>query len=290
MRSDISFKTTDGLALKGWLYLSGDAIAHRPAIVMAHGFTAVIEQYLDRYVELFPKHVFALLVYDNRNFGTSEDLLRQGRLAPHCKFVISGTQSPTSVASTPSMACGSVSGNVSYSCGHVLQVAASDRRVKCVSSQVPAINGSVDVRMTVRQDLMRGLVEAFEANRAARYVGDHPLRMNVVSEDLKSDRVLPGQDCFDDFIDSHTRVAPKSIELRNEYELAHAIDRISPTPLQIIVAQKDTVTIPDVALKSYERALQPKYLVPLDSEHCDPYLSQSEASSTAAVEWLKRHL
>jgi uncharacterized protein len=207
MRSDISFKTTDGLTLKGWLYLSGDAIAHHPAFVMAHGFTAVKEQYLDRYVELFAKHGFAVMVYDNRNFGTSEDLLRQGRLAPYCKFVIIGTRSPTSVGSTPSMACGSVSGDASYSCGHVLQVAASDRRVKCVSSQVPAISGSVDVRMTARQDLMRGLVEAFEANRAARHVGDHPLLMNVVSEDLKSDRALPGQDCFDYFIDSPSSTA-----------------------------------------------------------------------------------
>ncbi|KAE8760102.1 hypothetical protein FSO04_10380 [Paraburkholderia madseniana] len=53
--------------------------------------------------------------------------------------------------------------------------------------------------------------------------------------------------------------------------------------------QKDTVTVSDFALKSYERTLQPEHLVPLDCGHFDPYLGQFEASSAAAVEWFKRH-
>jgi hypothetical protein len=201
MRSDISFKAAEGLALNGWLYLTVDATAHHPTIVTMHGFTVVKAQYLDRYVELFAKHGFAVPVYDNRNFGTSEDPLRQGMLAPCCGFLIIGTRSPTSIGSIPSMARGSVCGDASCSGGHVFQAAAFDRRAKCVSSQGPAINGSADVRMTVRPDLTRGLVETFEANRAARYVGDQPLLMDDVSDDPKSDCTLPGHDCFDCFID-----------------------------------------------------------------------------------------
>lgn len=297
MRSDISFKTTDGLTLKGWLYVPAEGGGLYPALVMTHGFTAVKEQYLDRYAQVFAQNGFAVLVYDNRNFGASEGLPRQ-EADPQLQ-VRDYRDAITYVSSLDAVDAARIGiWGSSYSGGHVLQVAAFDRRVKCVSSQVPAISGSADVRMAVRPDLMPGLIEAFEADRAARYAGDHPLMMDVVCEDPKADCALPGQDCYDFFTDSHNSVAPawqnqvtlKSIELLNEYEPGNAVDRISPTPLQLIVALKDTVTVPDAALKAYEKALQPKHLVLLDCGHFDPYLSEFNASSGAAVEWFKRHL
>jgi fermentation-respiration switch protein FrsA (DUF1100 family) len=40
--------------LHGWLYVPDDTAGTKhPVIVMAHGFTAVKEQYLDRYAEVF---------------------------------------------------------------------------------------------------------------------------------------------------------------------------------------------------------------------------------------------
>lgn len=297
MRSDISFKTTDGLTLKGWLYVPAGAAGQHPAIVMAHGFTAVKEQYLGRYAEVFVRHGFAVLVYDNRNFGASEGLPRQE--ADPLLQVRDYRDAITYVCSLDNIDASRIGvWGSSYSGGHVLQVAAFDRRVKCVSAQVPAISGSADVRMAVRPDLLPGLIAAFEADRTARYAGEQPLLMDVVAEDPKADCALPGQDSFDFFIDSHNSIAPawrnevtlKSIELLNEYEPGYAIDRISPTPLLVIVAKKDTVTVPDLALKAYERALQPKHLVLLDCGHFDPYLSEFEASSTAAIEWFKCHL
>jgi cephalosporin-C deacetylase-like acetyl esterase len=41
MRADISFKTTDGLTLKGWLFTPQNGADSHPAIVMAHGFTTL---------------------------------------------------------------------------------------------------------------------------------------------------------------------------------------------------------------------------------------------------------
>jgi fermentation-respiration switch protein FrsA (DUF1100 family) len=297
MRSDISFKTTDGLTLKGWLYVPAGGATQHPAIVMAHGFTAVKEQYLDRYAELFAQNGFAVLVYDNRNFGASEGLPRQE--ADPLLQVRDYRDAITYVSSLENIDASRIGvWGSSYSGGHVLQVAAFDRRVKCVSSQVPAISGSADVRMAVRPDLLPGLFEAFEADRAARYAGEEPLLMDVVAEDPKADCALPGQDSYDFFTQSGDTVAPawrnqvtlKSIELLNEYEPGCAIDRISPTPLQIIVALKDTVTVPDAALKAYETALHPKHLVLLNCGHFDPYLSEFKASGGAAVEWFTRHL
>src|SRR4029450_4659161 len=51
MRRDISFKTEDGVVLRGWLYLPDRAAGQVPTIVMAHGFSAGKEMYLGHYAE-----------------------------------------------------------------------------------------------------------------------------------------------------------------------------------------------------------------------------------------------
>lgn len=298
MRSDISFKTTDGLTLKGWLYTPAcQANNQFPAIVMAHGFTAVKEQYLDKYGEVFSQSGFAVLIYDNRNFGASEGLPRQ-EVDPVLQIrdyrdAISYACSLDMVDSKRIGVWGS-----SYSGGHVLQVAAFDRRVKCVASQVPDISGSMDVRLAIRPDLLPGVIDAFETDRAARYAGEAPMMLEVVNESPTSDCALPGQDSYDFFVESGRTIAPawrnevtlKSVEMLNEYEPGSVIDRISPTPLLMIVAKHDTLTVTDLALKAYEHALQPKTLVLLEGGHFDPYIKHFDASSKAAVNWFTEHL
>jgi cephalosporin-C deacetylase-like acetyl esterase len=49
----IDFKTEDGITLRGWHYLPDNRSGKVPTIVMAHGFSAVKEMYLDRFAEAF---------------------------------------------------------------------------------------------------------------------------------------------------------------------------------------------------------------------------------------------
>src|SRR5881398_2725401 len=77
MRRDIAFKTEDGVTLRGWLYLPDRTATQVPTVVMAHGFSAVKEMYLDRFAEVFAAAGLAALVFDNRNFGASEGEPRQ---------------------------------------------------------------------------------------------------------------------------------------------------------------------------------------------------------------------
>ena len=72
MREDIEFKTEDGVTLRGWHYLPDKRQGPYPTIVMAHGFSAVKEMYLDRFAEAFAAAGLAALVFDNRNFGASD--------------------------------------------------------------------------------------------------------------------------------------------------------------------------------------------------------------------------
>ena len=76
MRRDIEFRTEDGVILRGWHYLPQRAGA-APTVVMAHGYSAVKEMYLDRFAEVFAEAGIGAVVFDNRNFGASDGEPRQ---------------------------------------------------------------------------------------------------------------------------------------------------------------------------------------------------------------------
>src|SRR3954470_14130552 len=59
--------------------------------------------------------------------------------------------------------------------------------------------------------------------------------------------------------------------LARMYEPGAWVPRISPTPLLMIVASHDTIMLTDLALASYEQALEPKRLELIPGGHFDPY-------------------
>jgi alpha-beta hydrolase superfamily lysophospholipase len=77
MRTDVEFKTRDGVTLRAWHDLPDKRSRKVPTIVMAHGFSAVNEMYLDRFAEVFAAAGLGALVFDNRNFGASGGQPRQ---------------------------------------------------------------------------------------------------------------------------------------------------------------------------------------------------------------------
>jgi Hydrolases of the alpha/beta superfamily len=75
-----------------------------------------------------------------------------------------------------------------------------------------------------------------------------------------------------------------------EYEPGSYISFISPTPLLLIVALGDHLTVADEALAAYERALEPKKLVTLSGGHFDAYVKDFAQASTPARDWFVAHL
>lgn len=296
MRTDIAFKTTDGTTLRGWHYVPDGSGAH-PTIVMAHGFSAVKEMYLDKYAEAFAAAGFASVVYDNRNFGASDGQPRQ-EIDPWLQtrdysdaitFALSLKQAdPARVGVWGS----------SYSGGHVLVVAAIDRRVKCVVSQVPAISGSQGFRRLVRADLIGGLQAMFHADRASRAAGGAPAMFPVVAEDPAAPSALPTADSWKFFTEVATARAPswrnevtlRTLEYGFGYEPGAYIGLISPTPLLLIVAVKDHLAVSDLAIAAYERAFEPKKLVMLPGGHFDAYVEEFDQSFEPARDWFRAHL
>jgi fermentation-respiration switch protein FrsA (DUF1100 family) len=297
MRTDIEFKTEDGITLRGWHYLPHSRPGKVPTIVMAHGFSAVKEMYLDRFAEAFANAGLASLVFDNRNFGASDGEPRQEidpwRQVRDYRDAITFAETLETTEPERLGIWGS-----SYSGGHVLVVGAIDRRVKCVVAQVPLISGHANARRLIRSDYIAGLQKMFDGDRRARMQGQPPAMIPVVSEDPAGPAALPTPDSWSFFTETgrtraqawRNEVTLRSIEMFMEYEPGSYISFISPTPLMMIVALGDHLTVSDLAVAGYERALAPKRLVTLPSGHFDAYVAGFDAASRAATEWFTEHL
>lgn len=283
--------------LRGWHYLPDGREGKLPTIVMAHGFSAVKEMYLDRFAEIFAEAGLASIVFDNRNFGASDGQPRQEidpwQQVRDYRDAISFAESLEQTDRDRIGIWGS-----SYSGGHVLVLGAIDRRVKCVVSQVPLISGHANARRLIRSDLIAGLQRMFGEDRRARYAGQPPAMIPVVAEDPAAPAVLPTADSWAWFTETARARAPawknevtlRSVEMFMEYEPGGYIEFISPTPLMLVVALGDHLTVSDLALAAYERALAPKRLVTLKGGHFDAYVGDFDQASTAATEWFVQHL
>ncbi|MGF6318040.1 alpha/beta hydrolase [Pseudomonas frederiksbergensis] len=297
MRHDIEFKTDDGITLRGWHYLPDTGTGPFPTVVMAHGYSAVKEMYLDSFAEVFARAGLASIVYDHRNFGASDGLPRQ-EIDPILQIrgyrdAITFAQS---LPKTDAQRIG-VWGS-SYSGAHALVVAAQDRRVKAVVSQVPLISGHDNARRLIRADFIAGFQALCEEDRRQRYAGHAPAMSPVVAEDPAAPSALPTADSWAWFTKTHQDRAPswknevtlRSIEMFLDYEPGAHIAHISPTPLLMIVGLTDHLTAADQALAAYERALQPKRLLTLKGGHFDAYTQDFDAASSAACQWFSEHL
>ena len=85
MRRDIEFRS-EGTICRGWLYAPDGGGSPGPAVVMAHGFSAVKEMRLDRFAEAFAAAGLVSVVFDYRGAGASDGEPRQD-IDPHAQVI-----------------------------------------------------------------------------------------------------------------------------------------------------------------------------------------------------------
>ncbi|MCW0212284.1 MAG: alpha/beta hydrolase [Pseudonocardia sp.] len=295
-RRDVEFDA-EGTTLRGWFYRGEGASGRAPTVVMAHGFSAVKEMYLDSVAEVLAAAGLNALVFDNRNFGASDGVPRfeidPWQQVRDYRHAITYAGTLDEVDATRIGIWGS-----SYSGGHVLVVGAIDRRVKAVVSQVPLVSGSANINELVRADFRGGYRDMFDADRVARYAGDPPAMVPVVDENPLAPSALPTPDSYAWFTETAKLRAPawenqvtlRTVEMLGEYEPGSYISRISPTPLLLIVARGDHLTPAHLAIDAYERAREPKKLVLLPGGHFDAYTKDLDRAGPAARDWFVEHL
>ncbi|MEZ0049881.1 fermentation-respiration switch protein FrsA (DUF1100 family) [Mycobacterium sp. MAA66] len=293
-RRDIEFPGEGDVTLRGWLFQPDGAGPH-PAITMAHGFAGVKEHGLERFARLFADAGFVVLVHDHRGFGPSDGAPRFD-IDPWVQIAdwrraISFLESLPTVDAERIGLWGS-----SYAGGHALVLGATDRRLHAVVSQVPTVSGYQQSLRRVAPDLVSSLEAAFIDDDRRQFRGEPPATQAVVSADPQEPAAYHAPDAVAFYQQPvpegvwHNTVTIRSSRAARNYEPGGWISRVSPTPLLMVVGMTDTVTLTDLALDAYERALQPKKLVTVDGGHFDPYLGQFDVAAGAALSWFSQHL
>jgi fermentation-respiration switch protein FrsA (DUF1100 family) len=298
LRRDIEFNAEDGTTLRGWLFLpDGPSTGPLPLVVMTHGLGAVKEMYVDQWAAALSRSGIAALLYDVRNAGVSDGEPRN-EYDPW-KQVGDYRDAITFATTLPEVDADRIGiFGTSFSGGHSLVVAAIDRRVKAVVSQAPTISGSSTLAKSIRPDLRPALQRQFEEDRLGRFKGEQPVTMALVSRETDGDAALPNVETWDwyermpeemrkNWVNACTL---RTIEAVDAYEPASYIERISPTPLLMVVALRDEITHTAEELAAYERALHPKALTTFPGGHYVVYEEYRDESIAAAVDWFTTHL
>ena len=299
MQRDVEF-SSKGLQCRGWLYvpddlLNGDAA---PAIVMAHGFSAVKEMFqVSRYAERFKDAGFVTLIFDFRFLGASEGDPRGHIVSHEQREDISNAITWLSRQPEVDEARVGVWGT-SLSGGHVMHLAGFDRRIKAVVSQVPTINPVEQIIHRSGRDGFERLMEMLATDRERRFDGEPSSEMKVVAPEGEL-AALSGPEAYE-AMSRHATTAPSwvnsvTLESLEDYvqDLPTArMELISPTPLLMVVAEEDSLIPADLAKAAFERAGEPKALHLGSCGHFEIYEKEPYFSEAVdrMVAWYTTHL
>jgi fermentation-respiration switch protein FrsA (DUF1100 family) len=293
-RIDVSFPADGDVAIGAWLFLPVGAGPH-PAITMAHGYAGTRHHGLERIARAFAEAGFVVLLHDHRNFGGSGGQPR-GDVDPW-RQIADWRRAISYLESRPEVDASRIGlWGTSYAGGHAIVLGATDRRLRCIVAQVPTISGYEQGLRRIPPDAVAALEKALADDERAQLRGEPPRRQAIVSADPAIPAAYRSRESIDFYLQPipegvwDNEVTVRSTRAARMYEPGAWISRVSPTPLMMIVAREDHVTLTDLELAAYERALEPKQLVLVPGGHFDPYLGQFELASRAATEWFSKHL
>ena len=212
--------------LRGWLLLPGRD-GPSPGVVMSSGFAGVKEGFLGNpFHTVMAEAGLAVLLYDHANTGSSDGEPRQ-ELDPILQQ--RGYQDAiTFLASRDEIDAGRIEiWGTSYSGGHVLAVAAHDRRVRAVVAQAMTISGH---RNLLRRHTPAGYLElqrSWGEERLRLAAGGAPTLLQAFADDSESVRYQAARPP-EERENWRNQVTVRTWELYDEYEPAAFIERIRP--------------------------------------------------------------
>jgi fermentation-respiration switch protein FrsA (DUF1100 family) len=273
-----------------------------PLIVMAGGWCYVKELVQPHYAERFEREGLAVLLFDYRNFGASGGARRQ-HIDPVAQ--VEDYKNAISYAETLDEVDAERIGvwGLSYSGGHVLVVAATDPRVKCVSSQIPVVDGYRNMRRVHGTLGFRRFEALLLEDRRRRFAeGEGGFLPHAAEDNVAEVSTWPFPETFSTFKELKAREAPayenrstiESAELLMSYSVWPYVPRILDTPTLVIVAERDDLTLWDLEIEVYNALpTAKKKLVTIgDSTHMTLYSDRTllAQASEASTEWFARHL
>ena len=294
-KEDVRFPAEGGIELSAWLFTPENQDGPLPAITMAHGYGGTKYHGIEPMAEAFAEAGFVVLLHDHRGFGDSGGEPRHDinpwQQITDWRRAISYLQDRPEVDENRVGLWGT-----SFAGGHALVLGATDRRLKAVVSQVPTIDGHAAGLRRVPPEAVADLEARFAADERAQLRGEPPVSQPIVTADAAKASSYKAADAVSFYLRPvpdgvwENKLTLRSIRWARMYAPGDFIERVSPTPLLMLVAENDHIAVTDLALKAYELALHPKQLVMIKGGHFDPYLDEFRTASGAAVAWFKEHL
>ena len=299
-RHDVEFRS-EGIRVRGHLYLPEGKGPH-PALAMAGGWCYVKELVLPEYARVLADAGIAVLAFDYRNFGESDGEPRQ-HVDPWAqiedyKNALSWLETREEIDRHRLGVWG-----ISYSGGHVLIVAATDPRVKCVVANIPVVDGHRTMQQVHGALAFRKLEAAILEDRRKRLAsGAHgylPMSSDDPARELST---WPFPEVKEAFAALQRTVAPNhehrntiaSVELLMSYDVAPFLSRILLPPVLVTVAERDDITLWQEEIRVFNRIATPNKQLYLcrDTSHMTLYsnLTRLEQLAREGRAWVVRHL
>lgn len=281
-RHDIKIPV-NGLELDGWLWTPEDSLPTKklPCIIGLSGFGSLKEQIVPTFLEEWVTKLDIIAIgYDHRCIGTSPGTPR-GEIIPALQIldlqdVITWTISQSYVDETKLGVFGP-----SYGGSLVLATTPIDKRIKAAISMVPMPNGFEVINRLHHPDSIQAFEEMFAQDRKDRAAGKEA-RMIPTYADSHTEpyQALPckagGIALREIYKGKSPQVTLRSVEaLRAWYPSAY-IDKISPTPFMLVVAENDVLCNTAITFQEYARALEPKSLVVFKGGHSEAYAGKTQ--------------
>jgi pimeloyl-ACP methyl ester carboxylesterase len=144
-RATVSIPTASGDEIEAWVYRPGGEGPH-PAVVMAHGLAAVKAGGLEPFAERFCRDGFTAVAFDYRQWGGSTGLPRDETSVPRqredYRTIIDWAIAEPDIDERQIFIWGT-----SFSGLHVVEIAATDARLRGAIAQNPLVDGLAGVTM-----------------------------------------------------------------------------------------------------------------------------------------------
>ncbi len=286
---DVEFKSL-GTTIRAHLYLPTGPGPH-PVVVMAGGWCYVKELVQPEYARVFAAAGVAAFVFVYRGFGTSDGEPRQ-HIDPWAQ--IEDYKNALSWVETRAELDAKRIGiwGISYSGGHVLIVAATDPRVKCVVSNIPVVDGWRTMQSVHSALAFRKLEELILEDRRKRLatgaLGTMPMSTPDPSQELSTS---PFPEVTSAFLQYKNSVAPThehwntiaSTELLMSYDVRPFLSRILRTPVLMSVAEQDDITLWEEEIAVFNQIATPEKRLFLcrDTSHMTLYSNKTRLAQLA---------
>jgi predicted acyl esterase len=299
-RQDVEFRS-EGTRVRGHLYLP-DGKGPHPALAMAGGWCYVKELVLPEYARVLAEAGIAVLAFDYRSFGESDGEPRQ-HIDPWAQIedyrnALSWLEVREEIDRHRLGVWG-----ISYSGGHVLIVAATDPRVKCVVSNIPVVDGHRTMKQVHGALAFRQLEAAILEDRRKRAAsGAHGYLPMSSADPAHELSTWPFPEVKSAFAELQRTVAPNhqhrntiaSVELLMSYDVTPFLPRILRPPVLLTVAEGDDITLWQEEIRVFNQIATPdkRLFLCRDTTHMTLYsnLSRLEQLAREGRAWAVSHL